>query len=264
MLGRIFAAAIIGFWLVMMTMLIRSELLETSSLAYSVPVETVMQKMFEGEEPSDLVIDYNGARVGHCSLQVTKDRKSPTPRYSVMTELLLDFEVFGRSVRMQSRTDSEFDNKYQMTKFTSRTTTGDSQLEASGDFTSKEVQLAFKLGDVVEKHKLPFSMLENMGPSGAMGLFGMSGMQLPQGGNAEFAKSALSALDTKNRGPVTTVQEKSLMLGHGREQALMVYTKYDESLWTKMYVNRLGEVLKVETSFGVTMLNSQFAPPTKN
>jgi len=256
MFGRVLTVGIVAFWLVMMTLLIRSEFLDNSPLAYSIPVDTVMQKIFEGEEPSDLVIDYQGNRVGRCTLQVVK-LGAQKPGYLVTSELRLDFEVFGKGVSLQSRTDSEFDTAHQMTKFFSRTTTGDTKLEASGDMESKEIQLTLNLGDVKETHKLPFSMLENMGPSGAMGLFGMGGLQLPQ--DATTSKPALGALNPGTRGAVTTVEEKHLTIGRIRERTWMVHTKYDDSLWSKVYVNRVGEILKVETSFGVTMLNAQFA-----
>lgn len=265
MLSKVISFGIVGFWLVMMTLLIRSELLETKPLGYAVPVETVMQKIFDGGEASDLAIYYQGNRVGRCSLQVVKEKKTPAPSYVVKSELMLDFDMFGKPVRLQSTTDSSFDQKYQMTRFHSHTVTGDSQVEMQGDLASKEVEFVMNFGDgYQEKHKLPFATLEKMGPSGAMGLFGMGGLQLPDAAKDKTASSLLPSMGKANRGPTTSIEEAPLQIGGQKLTALMVHTKYDESLWSKVYVSPMGEVLKVETSFGVTMRNSQLAGEAKN
>lgn len=257
MLGKILAVGIIGFWLVMMTLLIRSELLQSKPLTYSVPIDTVMQKMFEGGETSDLSISYQGKRIGRCSLQVTKNAAAKPAIYLVKSELMLDFSIMGKAVRLQSWTDSEFDDAYQMTKFRSHTRTGDSKIEVSGDLESKEVELLVNVGnDYQEKHKLPFSSIEQMGPSGAMGLFGMGGLQTSQGA---LENTGLASLQKGKGGPVTTVQEAPLEIGKDKLSTLMVHTRYDDSVWSKVYVNPLGEIIKVETSFGVTMLSAQFS-----
>jgi hypothetical protein len=265
MLARVIALGIIAFWLVMMTLLIRSELLQTTPVAYAVPVETVMQKIFEGEESSDLAIFYQGARVGCCSMQVLKDKKAPRPQYRVRSSLLLNFQVFGKPVRLQSDTDSEFDRRYQMTRFESHTVTGDSKIDMKGDLRSQEIEFVLQFGDgYQEKHKMPFATLEKMGPSGAMGLMGMGGLQLPDSASAKSGTGAWAGLGQRGSGPTTTVQEIPLQAGRQKIHSLMVYTRYDESLWSKVYVSPVGEVLKVETSFGVSMLNAQFAGDAKN
>lgn len=260
MLGRVFAIGIVAFWLVMMTLLIRSELLHTNPLTYSVPIETVMQKMFEGEESSDLTIFYQGKRVGTCSFQVAKDRSTNPPHYSVKSELTLDFEMLGRSIRLQSWTDSTFDRRYQMTRFTSQTTTGDTRIDLKGDLASQFVEFELKMGNgVTEKHKLPFSAIEQMGPSGALGLFGMGGLQASDTQGAEAETPSWLSLNPGGNGPATVVQDTPLQVGKEKLQTLMVHTRYDDSLWSKVYVSPVGEVLKVETSFGVMMLSSQLA-----
>jgi hypothetical protein len=259
MLGRVISVGIVAFWLVMMSLLIRSELFHIAPLAYSVPLETVMQKMFEGEEPSDLTIYHQGNVVGSCSLQIKKDNTGSVPLYRVNSHLKLDFEVFGRSLRLNSSTDSYFDRRYQMTRFSSQTTTGDSKVEAAGDLESREVVVKFSLGNVEETHRIPFATLENMGPSGAMGLLGMGGLQLPSDGRLDPARSSLMAAMPSGRGPVTTVQEHRLMVEKEPLQTFLVHTTYDESVWSKVYVSPQGEILKVETSFGVTMLAAPLA-----
>jgi hypothetical protein len=241
----------------MMTLLVRSELLHSKPIQYSVPVETVMQKMFDGQETSDLVISYEGSQVGECSIRIVKDKTKPSSAYLVKSNLKLDFDVFGKQVRLQSSTDSEFDPKYQMTSFHSLTTTGDSKIELQGDLASKEVQLVLHFGDVREKHVLPFAMLEKMGPSGAMGLFGMGGLQLPQSAQ-EMEKNTLPSLTGRSKGPITTVEDTYIVLGKDKLSTLVVQTKYDDTLWSRVYVSPQGEILKVDTSFGVTMSNSQF------
>jgi len=265
MLAKVISVGIVAFWLVMMTQLVRTELLESKSLAYSVPVETVMQKIFEGDESSELNIFYQGNKVGRCSLQVLKSGKTLATNYVVRSELSLDFDVFGKPVRLQSATDSEFDRRYQMTKFHSHTTSGESQIDMNGDLASKEIQLVLNLGEgYQEKHTLPFASLEKMGPSGAMGLFGMGGLQLPDTSNAKGAASLMPSLESKKGGPKTIVQESPLKVGNQKVTTLMVHTKYDESLWSKVYVNPMGEVLKVETSFGVEMRSAQLGEEKRN
>lgn len=264
MLGRVIAIGIVAFWLVMMTLLIRSELLHTDPLSYSVPIATVMQKMFEGEESSDLTIFYQGKRVGTCSFQVTKDRSTNPPQYSVKSELTLDFEMLGRSIRLRSWTDSAFDKGYQMTRFLSQTTTGDTRIDLKGDLASRLVEFELKMGNgVTEKHTLPFSSIEQMGPIGALGLFGMGGLHAS--GTTTGPKETPSWLNLNpGGGPTTVVQDTPLRVGNEKLQALMVHTRYDDSLWSKVYVSPVGEVLKVETSFGVMMWSSQLAISSLN
>jgi hypothetical protein len=173
--------------------------------------------------------------------------------------------MFGKPVRLQSATDSDFDQKYQMTRFHSHTVSGDSQVEMQGDLASKEIEFVLHLGDgYQEKHKLPFAALEKMGPSGAMGLFGMGGLQLPDTSKEKSASSLAPVLGQGKNGPTTSVQEAMLQVGKQKLTAFMVHTKYDESLWSKVYVSPMGEVLKVETSFGVIMRNAQLAGDAKD
>lgn len=265
MLARVISIGIVGFWLVMTTLLVQNELLETTPIGYAVPVETVMQKIFDGGESSDLAIFYQGSRVGRCSLQVTKEKKASVPNYVVRSELTLDFDVFGKPVRLQSATDSQFDQKYQLTRFHSHTVSGDSQMEMQGDLASKDIEFVLTLGEgYQEKHKMPFATLEKMGPSGAMGLFGMGGLPLPDTAKDKSANSLTAALGQSKNGPTTSVLEAMLQVGNQKLTTFLVHTKYDESLWSKVYVSPMGEVLKVETSFGVTMRNAQLADEAKN
>ncbi len=69
MLYRIFAALIVGFWLVMTGMLVRLEIAPEKSTVLEVPVAHVVRLMFANAQPSSLNIVENGLPIGNISLQ---------------------------------------------------------------------------------------------------------------------------------------------------------------------------------------------------
>jgi hypothetical protein len=60
-----------------------------------------------------------------------------------------------------------------------------------------------------------------------------------------------------SRLPGATARYDSLRIGEGTLRALLVEYKLDERLWAKIWISEGGELLQVETSLGIKMLDNQ-------
>jgi hypothetical protein len=69
MLNRIWIGFVLVFWVVMWTLLIRSEFNPGETVLREVPVEIVLKQFLRPGQPADLFIYNEGARVGHLRLE---------------------------------------------------------------------------------------------------------------------------------------------------------------------------------------------------
>ena len=259
MLGKITAAAVIAFWAAMMSALVRLEFFPQSSGLGDVPPEVVLHKIFHHEEDTRLNVSYQGQAIGFCKVEINpvlspgnpldKSPATKTTAYRVRSELTLTLTLLGTPSRLRLVGDSLFDEHYQLESFHLKTSIGDGTIDVRGDAASKKVHVDYAVGELREKRDFDFAQVQGAGLASAMGLPGLP----------SFAGGPLGLGPAGPAGPAgppsTLIYLADLPVGDAiLRKNYLVESKLDKNMWAKMWVSQRGEVLKVETSFGLTML----------
>lgn len=138
-----------------------------------------------------------------------------------------------------------------MESFHLKTNIGEGNINVSGDAQSNKVKVDFEFGDLRDKREFDFSQVQGAGLASAMGLPGLANFSFLGGGGmpTAFGSNADPSVDTK-----TVIYLSDLRVGDVTLRAYLVESKLDQNMWARMWVSERGEVLKVNTSFGLTML----------
>lgn len=255
MLGRLAASAVVTFWLGMMVALVRLEFFPHPSGVSEVPLELVLRKMFNNPENPGLSVNYRGQSLGFFkvdfapiydgSTAVSAEKNNPSVEgYQVQSELNFLLPGSNHANRLRMVSQSRFDRQYELQTLRLRTTFAEGLVEVYGDRASNRLVVDFEFGSYRERREFDFARLANSGFAGAMGLPGMSGLGL-LGGGANGVVAGLNA--------TTRCYLSDLPVGDARLKTYLVDYRIDDGLWAKMWVSLRGELLKVETSLGLTM-----------
>ncbi len=261
MMGRIFVGVVVSFWLATMAALVRLEYFPSPGPLEAVPTEHVLRKLLANPEPANLTIYYESVKIGNCSISVSPDHTglagAPSKSgYRVATELKLRASVFGMPTRIRLEGLSLFSEQYEMTQFSLNTRVGDGRINMSGDRASGKVKMTLDLGDGEETREFSFAQIGNGGLANVLGLPQLANLGLASGlGGAGNATASGRTVEPKTRFEMFPV-------GGGSVQAYLVDYRLDERMWAKIWVSRAGEVLQVDTSFGLKMVDQKLAAST--
>ncbi len=238
----------------MMAALVRVEFFTVPSEFEVLPNPVVMNRIFAHPEPARLNIFYQGERVGFCRVEIAKLQEPDGDEMTVEDieaskkpgayRLRLDFTMYEQAMRIRIAGEGVFNRRYEILKFSARSRFGDAQVDVKGDDQSRKVQTVFTMGQRRETREFDFDQMKGTGLSGAIGLSGFSGATLPNSADGGLGPESL----------VTRTQLDQLQVGESKLRTYRVETRLNENLWAKMWVSQLGEVLRVDTSVGLTML----------
>lgn len=261
MVGRILAIIIVTFWLVMTAALVRLEFFPEPLSVSEVPPELVLRKIFHNTDSPGLNVFYQGAPLGFCKIDFTPlhdatelPAGSPIPptRYRVQSELTLTLATSAFPQRLRLTGDSYFNSRFEMESFHLRSNIGEGRFEVRGDSVSNKVVLDMELGEFRDHRELDFSRIQGAGLAGAVGLPGLSSFGLI--GGVPVSPGGLGMAQ-----PTTRIYLTDLHLGEAVMRTYLLDSRLDDSLWSKMWVSQRGEILKIETSIGVTMIQNSLA-----
>ncbi len=261
MVGRILATVIVAFWLVMTGALVRLEFFPEPLNVSEVPAELVLRRIFHNSDSPGLDVYYQGVPLGFCKIEFTPMRDTmelPTgsvtapSRYRVQSELTLTLVTGALPHRMRLTGDSYFNAQFEMESFHLRSNIGEGRLEVRGDSVSNKVVLDMELGEFRDHRELDFSRIQGAGLAGAIGLPGLSSFGLIGGVPVSPGGLGMSQ-------PATRIYLTDLHIGEAVMRTYLVESRLDDTLWSKMWVSQRGEILKIETSVGVTMIQNSFA-----
>ncbi len=260
MIGRILATVIVAFWLVMTAALVRSEFFPQHQSVSTVPAELVLRRIFHNPDSPGLNVYYQGALLGFCKIEFTPLHETtelpagaataPT-RYRVQSELTLMAGTLPQRLRVVG--DSYFNHRFEMESFHLRSHLGEGRLDVRGDAQSNKVILEVDWGSFRDRRELDFARIQGAGLAGAIGLPGLSTFGLI--GGVPVSPGGLGMTP-----PTTRVYLADLQLGEAVMRTYLVDARLDDTFWTKMWVSQRGEILRIETSMGVTMVQSSFTP----
>lgn len=271
MLNKVLAGMIVAFWVAMMAALVRVEIFPEPTVLEKFPNDQVLKKIFANSNPVRLDVYYHKISVGFCDINIQpqlNDRPvgqlqpgQVPDNYEVTTDLKIIFSTLGGQTRLHLAGRSEFNSKLELDGFDIGTTVGDSRIDITGNDLTKKVKVIFNYDGIHDERTFDFDQIKGAGFASA---FGMPGL-----GNVSFLGSGISGLPVTPSGsgqkatqPVTITYFDTLQIAGDSERVYLIDSKVDDQMWTKMWVDDSGQVLKVTTSFGLEMLSDGLADGT--
>jgi hypothetical protein len=263
MLNKVFAGLVIAFWAAMMTALLRVEVFPKPAADETISTQRVLKKVFSNPEPVNLGVYYKTYRIGKCRINIQPQpegkRGNDLPAgqgpggYEVRSKLNVKLWVFGIPSRLSLVGESAFNKKLELESFEFKTTIGDGgdgdgHINITGDDRTKKVQMKYDFGDSSNGRSFDFDQIKGAGFASAFGLPGMANFSFLGGGGLPGSLAA----EPRSR-PVTTTCFDRLEIAGNSQAVYLMYSKIDDQMWTKMWVDDSGQVLKVVTSLGLEM-----------
>ncbi len=273
MLNKVFAGLVIAFWAGMMTALVRVEVFPQPTTVETFSTERVMRKVFSNPEPLSLDVYYNSSNhIGHCTIEIQPQTSDMTGDESGLTQKIVDYKVttdlkvrltaFGMPSRLALVGESIFSRTLELEHFRFSTAIGegrggagglgDGRVNVIGDDHTKTVQVAFDFGDFHDERLFDFDQVKGAGFANAFGLPGMANFSFLGGGGLPSGFGASSDEGAHAR-PTTTTSLDRLEIAGNLQRVYLVYSRIDDQMWTKIWVDESGQVLKVVTSMGLEM-----------
>ena len=272
-MNKVFAGLVIAFWAAMMTALVRVEVFPQPTTIETFSTDRVMRKVFSNPEPLSLDVYYNSSNhIGHCRIEIEPrlndqpgDESSPTQKvvgYKVTSDLKVRLTAFGMPSRLKLDGESIFNKKLELERFRFNTAIGegrggagglgDGRVSVNGDDQTKTVRVAFDFGDFHDERLFDFDQVKGAGFANAFGLPGMANFSFLGGGGLPSGLGA-SSEGGAHAQPVTTTSLDRLEIAGSLQRVYLVYSRIDDQMWTKIWVDESGQVLKVVTSMGLEM-----------
>ncbi|HVM61869.1 MAG TPA: hypothetical protein VMV72_13485 [Verrucomicrobiae bacterium] len=273
MWNKVFAGLVIAFWAAMMTALVRVEIYPQPTIIEPFSSERIIRKVFANPEPLSLDIYSNASNhIGHCTIEIQPqmgeksgvDSNAPPKLvgYKVHSDLKIRLSAFGMPSRLSLDGDSIFDKNLDLRRFQFNTDIGEGRMGSEGfgyghvnivgDDRTKMVRVEFDFGEFHDERLFDFDQIKGGGFANAFGLPGMANFSFLGGGGLPTAFGAAAGEDPRAQ-PTTTVSIDRLQIAGTPQRVYLVYTRLDNQIWTKMWIDEAGQVLKVVTSMGLEM-----------
>ena len=259
--SKVFTGFVVAFWVVMMAALVRMELFPSATNLTAIPVNRVLQKLFDGNEAQSLRVYYQDREIGLATIEFSP-LASPTARpnepingepggYYMKASLSLDLNVFGTPSRFHLNTDSRFDRQYEIKEYRVRTMVGASQVEINGQSETRRVRMTYDMGDGPHQKEFDYDQLIGPGALDALGmpaLSGLAGLAMPVG------KPSTSGGPSPLQPVIRAYDDRLTISGISQHTYLVdCRSETNPSYWMKLWIDEQGTILVVETSIGVTM-----------
>ena len=271
MLNKVLAGMVVAFWVAMMAALVRVEIFPRPTALETFPNERILKKIFANSDPARLDVYYHKVAIGYCSISIQpqlNDRLveqlqpgQEPDSYEVITDLKMDLSMFGTQTRLHLSGKSEFNPKLELDGFGIVTTVGDSRVDITGNDLTKKVKVIFSYDGIHDERTFDFDQVKGAGFASAFGMPGLGSFGFLGGGmSGSFAASSGSGQAAAR--PVTVTYFDRLEIAGDSQRVYLIDSKIDDQMWTKMWVDDSGQVLKVTTSLGLEMLSAGLADGT--
>ena len=264
MLNRVLAGLVVAFWVAMMAALVRVEIFPRPTALETVPNERILKKIFANPDPARLDVYYHKIPIGLCSISIQPrlndrlverlQRGREPDGYEVITDLKMNLYMFGSQTRLSLDGKSEFNPKLELDGFDIITTVGDSRVSVTGNDLTKKVKVVFSYDGIHDERTFAFDQIKGAGLASAFGMPGLGNVGF-LGGGMPGSLAASSGNRQAGTRPVTITYFDRLEIAGDSQRVYLIDTKVDDQMWTKMWVDDSGQVLKVTTSLGLEMLS---------
>jgi hypothetical protein len=260
MTSKILGGLIIIFWVVMMSALVRLEYTGKMVAFETVPTSRVAEKILNHPSPGRLNILSVGQDrtnwIGYCYLDVVKlatftplRAAGETERhcgYQLQGNARMDVAVLGWASRWHLTANGLLGLRGTVKEFDLRAEIGDGWVEVRSP-DARQVEVVIELGEVHEHRTFNLQEFRGAGLAGAFGMPGIAGLGLKPTG-------------IRSSQPTWQVGYERLTGRLGTQRAYAVEYRLDANLWIRAWVSEVGEILRVETPWGVTLLDDQLVP----
>jgi len=234
MLYRIAVSFIWLFWIVMVTLLIRSEYFPEHASLYRLPVSYVGKKIFTSDTGSDLAVYYKDTFVGRVQIE-----PSPPNQNLLKGNVKLDWPVLGQAYRGEAFFAILFNPRLDVDQFSLTSKSDDASLVIEGSRLADRIEANLNINQSRVTRRFTWSELEKQNYEGALtGLNEQAGMpQLPPAmlaGTAQRLRWFAASANLNRNGE--------------KIDALLIATEGDRDYWVKIWVTPSGEILLVQTS----------------
>jgi hypothetical protein len=259
MASKVFAGFIVAFWLTMMVALVRFEFYPKAVPLGEVSTERLLQKIVASREPARMNVYYRNAVIGLCAVDIVPlasrdarpaDALEGVPKaYLVHSELDMKLAFFGTPSHFHLDSYTRLTPRYEIYDFNLRTSIGESSVEVQGDDRSKKINVMVDAGETHDKHQFDFDALRGGGLGSLLGIPGLANLGFP--GPAAFGTGGGNGFSRPN----IRVTEDRFSYAGISQRAYLVEIRSPDSMWAKIWVADSGEMLRVDTSVGVTMVS---------
>ena len=133
----------------------------------------------------------------------------------------------------------------------SATAVGDSRVSITGNDITKKVKVVFIYSDIHDERTFDFDQIKGAGFASAFGMPGLGNLGSVLSGGMPSAFPASSSSGQSQTRPVTVTYFDKLEIAGDSQRVYLIDSKIDDQMWTKMWVDDSGQVLKVTTSLGL-------------
>jgi hypothetical protein len=255
------------FWVVMNVLLWRSEFGALGPTGDAVSTEVVLHRILTAPDDSTLVLTCNGSRIGYChwypdpgdeagpqtmfAEDYVPEGRVKSPRGYI---LKLDGNVVWEAMDARFRFNAELrlttNQAWQV--FTLRVAARPMSLEVKADALARTLSWRYDDGEGAQSHALTFDELADsrklVTELGAPWALALATQMAPRNNGAP-----LSA------GLAWAAQTDWFQLGRARIRAYRLQARLADRYQAVIYVNRVGEILRVELPNGVRLANESIA-----
>lgn len=267
MIGKkIFTGFVIVFWAVMMTALVRVEFFPRESRLVPVSTAQIFDKVFKNRTTANLDIIYQNAKIGSVNnlefiTLETGPETVPTQitGYEVHGDVWLNLVIFGAPSRLRLRPIKLlFDPKFDLKEFHLRTGFGESRADINGDNTTKQLTVTYDIGEGQQSRQVGYA---DLGNGSALTALGLPGLQSVPGLGALSllgGSSPAKTMQTLASRLQTRAYYDFITIGSSEQRAYLINVSMEQGLgiWGKAWIDEQGNLLKVETSLGLSLLSS--------
>ena len=264
MLNRVLAGLVVAFWVAMMATLVRVEIFPQPAVLETVPNDRVLKKIFTNRNPARLDVYYRKIPIGMCDMRI-QPRLNDKPveqlqpgqqpdGYEVATELKMNLYMLGTQTRLSLVGNSEFNPKLELDGFDITANFGDSRVDMKGNDLTKKVKVIFSYDGIHDERTFDFDQIKGAGFASAFGMPGLGNIGFLGGGTRGSLAASSGDAQAATR-PVTITYFDRLEIAGDSQRVYLIDTEVDDQMWTKMWVDDSGQVLKVTTSLGLEMFS---------
>ena len=264
MLNRVLSGLVVAFWIAMMAALVRVEIFPKPTTLEAFPNERVLKKIFANPNPARLNVYYHKIDVGYCDINIQSRlngrlveqlQSGQRPdRYEVNTDLKMNLSMFGTQTQLSLKGKSEFNPKLELDRFDIETVVGDSRVDITGNDLTKKVKVVFSYDGIHDERTFDFNQIKGAGFASTFGMPGLGNIGFLGGGMPGSLVASSGGGPAATR-PATITYFDRLEIAGDSQRVYLIDTKLDDQMWTKMWVDDSGQVLKVTTSLGLEMLS---------
>jgi hypothetical protein len=237
------------FCVVMTFLLIRSEYFPESSLLQKVPPEFVADRLLKHTTASSLKIQWKGEDIGSFNLRVLSGAKIR------MNSLLdCDVPVLGRKNKLRVESFGLLRSDRQVERLFIRGRWQASAFELRANSENDQVVVMAKGDGVDIRREFRFKDLLQAGITDRMDAISNLPKEVP-------AAEARQIASQFTRWRVNAWNTRIHRFGDWMD-AYLVSARLDDNWWFKLWISPTGELLRLDSSFGLRATNEDFFTPT--